>query len=149
MACPSCSQNNRMRYEQLGDRTRCGHCRQALAPLAVPVEIGSAADFDRVVSRASIPVVVDYWAPWCGPCRTMAPELAKVAARAAGRLLVVKVNTDAVPEPGQRFRILSIPTLAVFVDGREAARTSGARPAADIEAFVVEAADARHGRPKG
>jgi thioredoxin 2 len=104
------------------------------------MEIGTAADFDRLVSRASIPVVVDFWAPWCGPCRMVAPELVKVAARAAGRFLVVKVNTDAVPELGQRFGIRSIPTMAVFAEGREAARTSGARPAADIEAFVAQAA---------
>ena len=104
------------------------------------IEIGTAADFDRVVSRASIPVVVDFWAPWCGPCRMVAPELVKVAARAAGRFLVVKVNTDAVPELGQRFGIRSIPTMAVFAGG-EAARTSGARPAADIEAFVAQATE--------
>ena len=127
---------------------RCGSCRQALPPLAAPIEIGTAADFDRLVARASIPVVVDFWAPWCGPCRMVAPELVKVAARAAGRFLVVKVNTDGVPELGQRFGIRSIPTMAVFAEGREAARTAGARPAADIEAFVAQATEALHERPK-
>ena len=77
----------------------------------------------------------------------VAPELVKVAARAGGRFLVVKVNTDAVPELGQRFGIRSIPTMAVFAEGREAARTSGARPAADIEAFVTQATEALHERP--
>ena len=99
----------------------------------------STADFDRLVASASIPIVVDFWAPWCGPCRMVAPELAKVAARAAGRFLVVKVNTDVLNDLGQRLKIRSIPTMAVFSGGREAARTAGARPASDIEAFVNQA----------
>ncbi len=113
-----------------------------MSPPAEPVEIAQPADFDRVVARASVPVVVDFWAPWCGPCKMVAPELQKVAARQAGRMLIVKVNTDAVGELGDRFGIRSIPTLAVFANGREVARTSGARPAADIEAFVDQAVQA-------
>ena len=148
VACPSCGKNNRVQYEHLGDPVRCGSCHHALAPPAAPLEIRTVADFDRLVSRASIPVVVDFWAPWCGPCRMVAPEIVKVAARAAGRFIVVKVNTDEVPELGQRFGIRSIPTMAVFSDGREAARTSGARPSADIEAFVAQATGVLHERPK-
>ena len=105
--------------------------------------------WDTEVLKSNLPVFVDFWAEWCGPCRMVAPELVKVAARAAGRFLVVKVNTDAVPELGQRFGIRSIPTMAVFAGGREAARTTGARPAADIEAFVAQAAGAVHEPPKG
>ena len=86
---------------------------------------------------------MDYWAPWCGPCRMVAPELEKVAARQSGRLLVIKVNTDALPDLGERFGIRSIPTMAVFAGGREIGRTSGARPAADIEAFVAQAVAGR------
>jgi thioredoxin 2 len=136
--CPSCGQKNRLVFERLGEPVRCGTCRQELAAPAAPGEIGSTADFERLVSRASIPVVVDYWAPWCGPCHMVAPELAKVAARNAGRFLVVKVNTDVLSDLGQRFGIRSIPTLAVFAGGREVARTSGARPASDIEAFISQ-----------
>ena len=108
------------------------------APAADPVKEGSDQGFMADVIEASRqqPVVVDFWAPWCGPCHMMAPELESVARSAAGRYLVVKINTDAVPDLGERFSIRSIPTLAVFDRGREAGRTSGARPAADIEAFV-------------
>ena len=139
VACPGCGQKNRVVFEQLSAPLRCGMCKRELSPPSEPVEIGGAADFDRVIANASVPVVVDYWAPWCGPCRMVAPELQKVAARQAGRFLVVKVNTEALPDLGQRFNVRSIPTLAVFAQGREVARTAGARPAADIEAFIDQA----------
>src|SRR5207247_10135327 len=138
IACPSCGQRNRLRFERLNGRIRCGNCKADLSAPAIPMEIDQTADFDRLIGRASIPVVVDYWAPWCGPCRMVAPELAKVAARNAGRLLVVKVNTDVLDDLGQRFGIRSIPTLAVFMGGREVGRTAGARPASQSEAFIVQ-----------
>jgi thioredoxin 2 len=98
--------------------------------------VPDAPAFDALIASSSLPVVVDFWAPWCGPCRMMAPELDKVARGAAGEWLVVKVDTEAVPELGERFRIRSIPTLALFQGGREINRAAGARPAADIRAFV-------------
>ena len=139
VTCPTCGQKNRLAFARLEASVRCGRCKSALSMPPEPLEVASTADFDRLVGQASVPIVVDYWAPWCGPCRMVAPELAKVASRTAGRWLVVKVNTDALPDLGERFGIRSIPTMAVFVGGREAARTSGARPAADIEAFVRQA----------
>jgi len=145
VACPACGQKNRLAYERLDDAVRCGNCKRMLAPPGAPIDIGRTADFDRLVAAASIPVVVDYWAPWCGPCRMVAPELQKVAARQAGRLLVVKVNTDQLTELGDRFGIRSIPTMAVFAGGREVARTAGARPAEDIERFVADAAHVQLG----
>jgi thioredoxin 2 len=120
--------------------SRCGRCKTPIPPIAEPVEIPSAAAFDAVVAQSALPVVVDFWAPWCGPCRMVAPELAQVAASNAGRYLIVKVNTDALAELGERFGIRSIPTMSVFVGGREVSRTSGARPAADILQFIQQAA---------
>jgi thioredoxin 2 len=140
VACPACGQKNRIAYARLGESVRCGKCKQTIDPPSAPLDITSAADFDRLVSASSLPVVVDYWAPWCGPCRMVAPELQKVAARQAGRVIVVKVNTDQVPELGERYRIMSIPTMAVFASGREAARAVGARPADEIEKLISGAA---------
>ena len=137
--CPGCGQKNRLAYGRLGDPSRCGQCKRELPPPSAPVEVARSADFDRLVASASVPVVVDYWAPWCGPCRMVAPELQKVAARQAGRMLIVKVNTDVLADLGERFQIRSIPTLAVFAGGREIARTAGARPAPEIEAFIANA----------
>jgi thioredoxin 2 len=134
--CGACQQKNRLTYERLGGRVRCARCHQPLGAPGVAVDVHDAADFDRLVGRSSLPVVVDYWAPWCGPCRAAAPELEKVAARQAGRVLLVKVNTDELPDLGERFRVRSIPTLAVFTGGREVGRTTGARPAEEIERFI-------------
>jgi thioredoxin 2 len=143
MACRECGQRNRLQYGRVTAEMRCGKCKAALGPPAEPIEVPDAATFDALVASAKIPVVVDFWAPWCGPCRMVAPEIARVAASNAGRLLVVKVNTDAVSELGERFGIQSIPTMAVFAGGRERGRTAGARPAADIEAFVRSVTEAR------
>jgi len=140
VTCPSCAQKNRLAYDRLGEAVRCGKCHETLRPPAEPLDVSSAAEFDRLIAQASLPVVVDYWAPWCGPCRMVAPEVAKVATRRAGRAVVIKVNTDEVPELGERFGILSIPTLAVFAGGREVSRVAGARPAEDIERLVDQAA---------
>ena len=134
MGCPSCGQRNRIAFSTR--EARCGRCKSALPPPSQPIEVPNARVFDAVVRDGRLPVVVDFWAPWCAPCRMVAPELARVAASNAGRFVIVKVNTDAVPELGERFRIQSIPTMAVFAGGKEVARTSGAMPAAQIESFV-------------
>ena len=135
-ACPSCGQRNRAAYGRLAARVRCGKCQTVLDPPREPIETPDAPAFDAAIRDSALPVVVDFWAPWCAPCRMVAPELARVAAKRAGEYLILKVNTDAVPELGERFRIQSIPTMAVFANGRETGRTSGARPAAEIESFI-------------
>ena len=146
-ACPSCGQPNRLRYEDLSAAVRCGRCKTAISPPNAPIDVPSSAVFDRLIAAASIPVVVDYWAPWCGPCRMVAPELQKVAARQAGHAIVVKVNTDALPDLGERFGIRSIPTLTVFAAGRAAKTVVGVRPAEQIEALVADAGPAVRSRP--
>ena len=139
VTCPACGRANRLRYEALDKTTRCGQCKTELQPPQAPIEAGDSASFDAAAAQSVLPLVVDFWAPWCGPCRMVAPELERVARATAGRYLVVKVNTDALADLGQRFRIMSIPTMTVVHGGREIARTTGARPAADIQAFVEQA----------
>src|SRR3982074_3468632 len=133
VSCASCGKKNRLAYERLGEAVRCGQCKEPLTAPGAPIELHSSVDFDRLVAKSSLPVVVDSWAPWGGPCRMVAPELQKVAARQAGHMIVVKVNTDELSDLGQRFDIRSIPTLAVFADGKEVLRESGPRPAPAIE----------------
>ena len=135
-ACPSCGQKNRLVFPRMSRETRCGKCHAPITPPGEPIEAPDAATFEAAVQASDLPVVVDFWAPWCGPCRMVAPELEKVAATHRGRYLVLKVNTDAIPELGERFRIRSIPTMAVFGGGQEVGRTSGARPAVDIGTFI-------------
>src|SRR3989441_12491419 len=139
ITCPNCGRRNRMKYEGLGKVFRCGQCKSELRPLGEPVDLHSDLVFDALISRSALPVLVDFWAPWCGPCKMVAPEIRKVANRKAGQLLIVKVNTDEVAGVGDRLGIRSIPTMAVFKGGREIARTAGARPASDIEAFIANA----------
>jgi thioredoxin 2 len=137
--CPSCSRANRLAFDAVNRTTRCGQCKTPLAAPAAPIDIPSAAVFDAAVARTPIPIVVDFWAAWCGPCRMVAPELERLARTTAGRFLIVKVDTEAQQELAARFRIQSIPTMAVMYGGREIARAAGARSAADIQAFVEQA----------
>jgi thioredoxin 2 len=136
LTCPHCGKRNRMTYERLGRTFRCGQCHHDLSPPGEPVEITSEAAFDSLTGRTALPVLADFWAPWCGPCKMVAPELAKIAGEGAGRWLVVKVNTEELPGLAQRFGISAIPTMVLFKGGREVARQAGAAPAAAIREFI-------------
>ena len=136
VTCPSCGQQNRMPYAALMKSIRCATCKAMLNAPGDPIDVPDSAAFHAAASESSLPLIVDFWAPWCGPCRMVAPELERVAQGARGRYLVLKVNTDAVTDVAAEYRIRSIPTLAVVFRGRELARVAGARSAADIRAFV-------------
>lgn len=147
LACLNCGQKNRVPFARLDETGTCGQCRADLAPPSAPLDIPGEMQWNSLVKSSALPLIVDFWAPWCGTCRTVAPELEKVAAANAGRWLVVKINTEALPGLGARFGIRSIPTMGVFAGGREVSRTSGARPAAAIEAWVRESLAATAGQP--
>ena len=138
--CDSCGQLNRLTYEKLGQEFRCGKCRTNLKPPSEPLEIQSEPVFGALTDRSALPVLVDFWAPWCGPCKMVAPELVKVATEGSGRWLVTKVNSDELAGVAQRFQIQAIPTLVLFRNGREIRRQSGAMPVNQIRRFIEQAA---------
>ena len=132
--CSSCSRSNRVPATRVGDSAKCAACKASLLPLHHPIALGSSADFDELVRDSPIPVLVDFWAAWCGPCRTVAPELAKLAGSRHGELVVAKVDTEALPDVAARFHITGIPTMILFRRGKESTRLSGAMPASAIAA---------------
>jgi thioredoxin 2 len=134
VACPHCAATNRIPTDRLGDDPVCGRCGKALLD-GQPVEL-SDANFDQVVAASDLPVVVDFWAPWCGPCRQMAPQFEQAARTLKGKALFVKLNSDDNPNTSARFGVRSIPTLVKLQRGNEVARVAGARPAGQIVQFA-------------
>jgi thioredoxin 2 len=136
VACPHCNAVNRVPSSRLGDHGTCGRCKGTLFDRK-PLEL-NAANFDLHTGKSDIPVVVDFWAPWCGPCRAMAPHFEKAAAKLEPRVRLAKVNTEEEQGLAARFGIRSIPTLAVFRHGLEVGRQSGAMDAASLERWISQ-----------
>lgn len=135
LACPHCHATNRLPAARIDEAPNCGRCGQPLLQ-GQPLELGDA-DFDAVVAATERPVLVDFWAAWCGPCRMMAPAFEQAGRQLAGRALFVKVDSDHNPKLAARFAIRSIPTLLRLDGGRETARQSGALPASAIAAMAA------------
>ena len=127
--CSSCGRENRIPAARLNARARCAECKAAILPLAQPFEVKDEATFEELVRESPLPVGVDFWAAWCGPCHMIAPELKTLAPRYAARVVIAKVNSDDLGEIAGRYRIRGIPTLVRFDAGTETKRTSGAQNA--------------------
>lgn len=137
--CGNCGTMNRAADERVQERPICGGCKAPLDTGGVPQEVDSEA-FERALARSPVPVLVDFWAPWCGPCRTAAPAVAELGRRNAGRVLVLKVNVDEAREAAARYRIQGIPAFVLFEGGQEIGRRSGVASRAELEGWIKQTA---------
>jgi len=135
--CSECKAINRIPVRHLAEAGKCGKCHAVLPPHATPINVVSSAQLDEIIAGARVPVLVDFWAAWCGPCRQVAPEVKKAAVNLAGKALVLKVDTDALDEIARRYQVSSIPSFAVFRAGRLVRQQAGAVDARQLERWAI------------
>jgi len=140
--CPACRAKNRVPASHLADVGRCGACKAPLNPAAEPIEANSG-NLLAIIEEATVPIFVDFWAPWCGPCLAAAPEVAALAQEMAGRALVLKVDTEAHPDLASLYQIQSIPHFAIFRGGKLVMQRSGLAPRSELRRWLEQAGAAR------
>ncbi len=138
--CPHCDTLNRVAQEKLAQGGRCGQCHRPLFT-GHPLALGKER-FERHLEKSDVPLLIDFWAPWCGPCRSMAAEFERAARELEPAIRLVKINVDEEPELARRFGVSSIPTIALVRHGRELGRTAGAMPASQLQRWALERAAA-------
>ena len=139
LTCPSCGKKNRSPAERLTEVGRCGSCKTPISPVARPIE-ADAETFHEVTRNAGVPVLVDFWADWCGPCKVAAPEVEKTAAEMAGRALVLKVDTEKHPQLAAEYGVRGIPNFVVIREGRSVFQQAGVVPSAVMKSWLERAA---------
>jgi thioredoxin 2 len=136
--CPTCGKPNRVPAKHLADTGRCGHCKSPLPPLGEPFEADDGS-FSQLIAEATVPVLTDFWADWCGPCKMAAPEVHALAKEMAGKALILKVDTEMSPRTASQYRVQSIPNFVVFRGGKPVFQRAGLAPRAEMRRWLETA----------